>query len=115
MVTREEPLGVGVSSAWIDRRVASGWLTREVRGVYLVGRLRATLDERERAALKACGGAAVLSHRSAAARWRIRARWAGPVEVTVPHKRRSRRGLTVHRSRLHTRDITTKDGVRLTT
>lgn len=115
VVTREELLGAGVSSGWIDRRVASGWLTREFRGVYLVGRARASLDERERAALKACGEASVLSHFSAAARWKIRRYRSTTVHVTVPGRRRRRRGIIVHESRLHPRDVTTKDGVRLTT
>lgn len=115
MVTREELLGVGVSSAWIDRRVASGWLTREFHSVYVAGRARASLDERERAALKACGDEAVLSHFSAAARWKIRRYRSTTVHVTVPRRRRSRKGIHVHRSSLHPRDITTKDGIRLTT
>lgn len=116
VVTRAELLGAGVSSAWIDRRVTSGWLRREHRGVYLAGgKARPNDDERERAALKACGDDAVLSHHSAAARWRIRRRWAGPVHVSVPRQRRGRRGIRVHHTRLHPRDITTKDGVRLTT
>lgn len=114
-MTRAELLGVGVSPGWIDRRVESGWLTREFRGVYLVGRARASLDERERAALKACGDRAVLSHFSAAARWKIRRYRGSTVHVTVPGRRRSRRGIRVHESPLHPRDITTKDGVRLTT
>lgn len=115
VVTREELLGVGVSRGWIDRRVRSGWLTREFHSVYVAGRARASLDERERAALKACGGDAVLSHFSAAARWKIRRYSRRTVHVTVPGRRRSRPGIRVHESPLHPRDITTKDGVRLTT
>lgn len=106
---------MGVSSGWISRRVESGWLIQEHRGVFLAGRARASLDERERAALKACGDKAVLSHFSAAARWKIRRYSSRAVHVTAPTQRRRRRGICTHHVQLHPRDITTKDGVRLTT
>jgi very-short-patch-repair endonuclease len=52
------------------------------------------------AAVKACGEGAVLSHRSAAALWRIASPSRGPVDVTIPGRsgRERRRGITLHRS-----------------
>lgn len=57
----------------------------------------------------------MLSHRSAAVRWGLMRGYRGPVEVTAPTQRRSRRGLCAHEARLHPRDVTVKDGVPITT
>jgi very-short-patch-repair endonuclease len=64
------------------------------------------------AAVLACGPYAALSHRSAAALWRIVPRWHSPVEVTAATMHR-REGIHVHRSR-HA-DTTTHYGIRVTT
>ena len=50
------------------------------------------------AAVLACGPDAALSHRSAAALWRIQRRWVKPVDVTAPTERRHP-GIRLHRSR----------------
>jgi hypothetical protein len=50
------------------------------------------------AATLACGPRALLSHRSAAALWRILGPLDGPVDITVPPEvRRSRDGIRIHR------------------
>jgi very-short-patch-repair endonuclease len=59
-----------------------------------------------------CGAGAALSHRSAAALWRILARWHSPVEVTAPTKHHLKE-IHVHRAR-HA-DSTTHYGIRVTT
>ena len=64
------------------------------------------------AAVLACGPDAALSHRSAAALWRILPRWYAPTEVTTPTKR-AHPGIHVHRSR-HV-DATTHYGIPVTT
>lgn len=56
----------GVRRQAIARRVERGWFTRVHRGVYLVGPGKPTRAGRAMAAVLACGGGAVLSHRSAA-------------------------------------------------
>jgi hypothetical protein len=53
-----------------------------------------------------------LSHRSAAALWRIVARWHTPTEVTAPTQHRLKE-ILVHRSRHQ--DTTTHYGIRVTT
>ena len=66
------------------------------------------------AAVLACGESAVLSHRSAAALWRIRRRWPEVVEVTTG-ARRTRPGIWVHRSRtLTATDVTRHHGIPVT-
>jgi very-short-patch-repair endonuclease len=64
------------------------------------------------AAVLACGPDAVLSHRSAAALWKILPRWPAPVEVTAPTKHRLT-GINARRSP-HA-DATTNYGIRVTT
>jgi very-short-patch-repair endonuclease len=64
------------------------------------------------AAVLACGPNAALSHRSAAALWRILPRWQAPPEVTVT-TRRGHAGIHVHRSRQI--ESTTHYGIRVTT
>ena len=64
------------------------------------------------AAVLACGPDAALSHRSAAALWRIVPRWHAPTEVTTTTDRRHA-DIRVHRSR-HI-DATTHYGIRVTT
>jgi very-short-patch-repair endonuclease len=81
------------------------------RGVYAVGHRPPSPLATLIAAVLACGLDAVLSHRSAAALWRIVPRWHSPVEVTAPTKHRLT-GICVHRSR-HI-DATTHYGIRVT-
>jgi very-short-patch-repair endonuclease len=61
-------------------------------------------------AVLACGNNAVLSHRAAAALWKILPPRSGPVDVTVPRKggRRSRRGIRLHRSATLTQQQSTR-------
>jgi len=67
------------------------------------------------AAVLASGRAAVLSHRSAAALWRIRQPASGPVEVTVPRKSRSRAGIRRHCGLLPPDEVTSEEGIPVTT
>lgn len=90
-------------------------MTQVFRGVHLVGRSVPTRDELERAAVKACGPGAVLSHRSAGQRWGLLRGYRGPVEVTAPTRRARRRGLRTYEARLDPRDVTLKGGVPITT
>jgi len=63
------------------------------------------------AAVLACGPAAVLGHRSAAALWGIDSRWRTPIEVSAPTERRHQ-GVRVHCTRTLTRhDVTVHYGI----
>lgn len=115
MVTTEEMRGAGISRDVVARQARDGVLVRQHQGVYLVGRTKPSPAERDLAAVKACGAGAVLSHRSAAARWGILRRHTGPVEITARTQRRRRRGLIPHQADLDPQDVTTKDGIPITT
>jgi len=66
------------------------------------------------AAVLACGPAAVLGHRSAAALWGIDSRWRTPIEVSAPTERRHQ-GVRVHCTRTLTRhDVTVHYGIPVT-
>jgi very-short-patch-repair endonuclease len=64
------------------------------------------------AATLATGG--VLSHRSAGALWGVRP-WNGRIEITVPRTKTKRQGLLLHRAVLAPDEITTHDGIPVTT
>jgi very-short-patch-repair endonuclease len=92
--------------------VSHGRLRRLHRGVYAVGAQPLISLSRFRAAVLACGEGAALSHRSAAELWQLRRDYRGPVEVTVPRNRRSRKGIRVYRGDVV---VVTKDGIPTTT
>jgi hypothetical protein len=99
-------LGLGFTKAQIQRRVAVGRLHRLHKGVYAVGHAAVTREGRWMAAVLACGGGALLSHRDAAALWRMADYARGDIEVTVlSGGGRARPGIRVHRTRwLHPDD-----------
>lgn len=115
VLTTEEMLEGGLSRHVIARHAREGTLVRQHHGVYLVGRTKPTRAERDLAAVKACGKGAVLSHRSAAARWGILRHHTGPAEVTARTQRRRRPGLIPHQADLDPQDVTIKDGIPITT
>ena len=110
-----EALGLGRPA--IKTRVGNGRLHRVHKGVYAVGYPRLTRDGRFMAAVLACGDGAVASHAAAAVLWALRPWKPAAVDVTVPGRggRRRRRGIVVHRSALEASEVTTLDGIPVTT
>lgn len=100
MVARAQLLELGLSAEAIQHRLENGRLHRLAQGIYAVGRPEVGERGRWMAAVLACGPEALLSHRSAAALWRIRPARTRVTEVTVPARLARRRpGLRVHRRR----------------
>jgi hypothetical protein len=112
---RRQLLALGLGRGAIEARVSRGWLRPVGRGVYAVGHRRRTRAAVWMAAVLAAGEGAVLSHRSAAALWRLRPAPAALVAVTVPADRRPRAGIELHRSRLPADKVTVRDGIPVTT
>ena len=112
VVTLAQLLAVGLDRNAIKYRLRVGRLHLLHRGVYAVGHRPPSPLATAMAAVLACGDDAVLSHRSAAALWRIVPRWPALPEVTTPTKHR-RPGIHVHRSA--NADATTHYGIRVTT
>jgi very-short-patch-repair endonuclease len=113
VVARGQLLARGMGRRAIDHRVERGSLHVLHRGVYAVGHRALTVRGRWMAAVIACGSKAVLSHRAAAALWEIR-HWIPP-EVTVPPPHRGRAGILVHQLPLPADEVTTVDGIPVTT
>jgi hypothetical protein len=101
----------------IEHRASTKRLRRLHRGVYAYGHRRLTANGYRLAAALACGPTAVVSHRSAAAIWELIQTSPTRIDITVPGTSRcSRRGIRVHRARrLRPEDVTTVDGVPVTT
>jgi very-short-patch-repair endonuclease len=100
IVERRQLLALGLGAPAIDHRVRAGRLILLYRGVYAVGHEALTDRGRMRAALIAAGPTAALSHRTAAALWRLLPSMPPFVEVTVTRRGpRTRPGLVVHSTR----------------
>jgi hypothetical protein len=99
LITVWQLLDLGLTHRMIRSRLVAGRLHRVHHGVYAVGYPPRTRDAHWLAAVLACGEAAILSHRSAAALWAIRASAATMIDVASPRRRGQKRpGLTVHRA-----------------
>jgi very-short-patch-repair endonuclease len=98
LVTLEQLRALGISTDVAYQRAAAGRLHRVYERVYAVGHPLLTPEGRWMAAVLACGGGAVLSHRSAAALWGIGDFENGRVDVTAPNRRgRHPSGIDAHR------------------
>ena len=110
VVARRQLLAAGVSDDAIAHRLALRRLHRLHAGAFSIGERPGQLGL-FMAAVLACGDGALLSHRSAAALWDL-ARDRGPIDVLVVGGPRTRRGLSVHRSRsLDPADAATHQGI----
>jgi very-short-patch-repair endonuclease len=89
----------GLSDDAVFERSRGGRLHRVHRGVYAVGHLAPSIERRWMAAVLALEGNGVLSHRSAAALWRLLPPTDGPADVSLPGGggRRPRNGIRIHR------------------
>ena len=116
LVTRTQLRAAGVPADVIDRRVRVRRLRQLHRGVYRVGPLVATRS-RELAAVLACGPLhAALSHKSAGMLWQLLP-WdeSAPIDVSVSQGNRGRRpNIRIHRVSLHAGDVTSLEGVPVT-
>jgi very-short-patch-repair endonuclease len=107
--------GLSADAVWDRSRL--GRLHRVHRGVYAVGHRALGFEGRCMAAVLALGDA-VLSHRGAAALWRMLPPAAGPIDVSVASRggRRRHRGIRVHRPRsLGDKQLTRRHRIPVTT
>jgi len=88
--TRADALAAGLSTVEVRRRVRTGMWLAESRGVLRAATTPDTIDARERAALARAGTDAVLSHFSAARRWRLGVPDPAQTWLTVPYPRHPR-------------------------
>jgi hypothetical protein len=116
VVSVRQLAALGIDKDAVRRRVRDGRLHCVHRGVYAVGHTRLTREGRWLAAVLKGGPGAVLSYRSAAALWGIRATAAARVEITVPRQsgQRSTAAIIVHRP-MREAMTTVRDGIPVTT
>jgi predicted transcriptional regulator of viral defense system len=107
-------LEAGWSAGALQKRLEAGRLHRLHTGVYLVGHRLIRRGGRWMAAVLASGSDAVLSHRSAAALWRIRDDSRAAIDVTTPHRSRSWRHIHRHVSPVPADEVTIKEGIPVT-
>ena len=104
-----------VAPSMIDRWVRRGRLIPRYRGVYAASPAL-TWAGIWWAAVLACGPDAVLSHRDAGCAWGARADNRRRIDVTTPRAGgRKHAGIDAHQSALDPKDITTLDGLPITT
>src|SRR3954467_5024298 len=112
VVVRGQLLAAGVDGSAIDRALRAGVLHRVHRGVYVAVAAELLTEEGHLvAALLAAGNGALLSHGTAAWRWRIIPAPPSVMQLAVPRPRTAPAGVTFHESaRLRADDTTTNAG-----
>jgi very-short-patch-repair endonuclease len=115
IVGRVQLLEAGWSKEEINWRIRAGRLHRLHAGVYSVGHQLVSREGRWMAAVLASGSDAVLSHWSAAAFWKIRPNSRSIIDVTIPQKSRSWKGIRRHHSLLPADEVTIREGIPVTT
>jgi predicted transcriptional regulator of viral defense system len=115
VVTRAEVLRAGVTRAEISRRLQTGALLREHRGVYRVGHRAPSVEARYVAAVRACGDGALISGRAAAHLLHLIKGAAPPAEVTTPTERHVHGVATRRSASICRADATSWRGVPVTT
>ncbi len=114
VVARWQVEQLGLGRRGIALRLKSGRLHRLHPGVYSVGHRVLSQHARWMAAVLFCGPDAVLSHRSAAALWRIRDGGGSRIHVTSPSKSRSHGLIQRHFSVLPDDEMTEQEGIPVT-
>lgn len=114
VVGRSQLLARGWSEEEVDWRLRTGRLHRVHAGVYAVGHPLLTREGCWMAAVLASGPQALLSHRSAAALWKIRPNGRTRIDITVPHPSRSSDLIRRHISHVPLDERGTKEGIPLT-
>jgi very-short-patch-repair endonuclease len=115
VVSHAQLIEIGLTPRTIGRRLEAQRLHELHRGVYAVGHRHVSRHGRYLAAVLASGSGAVLSHRSAAALWELRAPKEGDIDVTVPCDRRGGGDIRIHRNAIESGDVTTRHGIPVTT
>jgi very-short-patch-repair endonuclease len=114
VVARRQLVALGLGDTAIERMLVSGRLHRVHQGVFAVGHKHLNRHGRWLAAVLAYGSGALLSHRSAAALWGIRADRPS-IDVTAQRGRHGRRaGIVLHRAKIDDEDRDVRAGIPLT-
>jgi very-short-patch-repair endonuclease len=105
----------GLSVDGVYRRARDARWIRVLPEVYRLAGAPQTWEQKLWAALLWCGEHAVVSGPAASALWELPDSRRGPVEVTHPGSKRSRKGVVVRRMHLDPTEMTAVRGIRVTT
>lgn len=106
VVHHDQLVAAGLTRHAIAHRLATGWLTRYLPRVYLVGRSAPEPLGAETATVLFYRGHAVLSHATAVSLWGMTEPARSPTVTLVAHDAHPRPGITVHRTgALHPDDL----------
>jgi very-short-patch-repair endonuclease len=116
VITRRQLGECGLTDQGIHRRVEDGRLWRVHQGVYAVGRPSLTFHGRLMAAVLSCGPGAAASHYAAGVLLGVLKERGPRIDVTAPGSggRRRRGAVIIHRSALPSAELTTVNGVPVT-
>lgn len=112
--SREQARSAGLDRGMLNRRVAAGGLRVLSKDVFAVAGAPDSWRLRLMAVVLAWGPDAVVSHRAAAALWRLAGFFDGLLEITVKRDVRRDAPGTVRRNALATDEVRTHDGFRVT-
>jgi very-short-patch-repair endonuclease len=105
---------LGMPPEAVHYRGRTGAFIRDHRGVYAIGHVPDTRESRWSGAVLAAGRDAALSHLAAARLWNL-LRWEPDrIDVSRPHRTRPIAGVHVHNTRLESHEITSHDGIAVT-
>lgn len=114
VVARRQLVALGLGRGAIERRLEAGRLHPIHSGVYMLGHRRIGPRGHWFAAVLACGDGVLLSHRSAAALWGLMRSRTSQVDVTAPRGRAGRKGIVLHKGRIHKEDRAMRDAIPVT-
>jgi len=118
LITASQLAELGIGSSGVSKRLRRGTLYRLHRGVYAVGHAADSWQRRWMAVVLVSGPGAALSHRSAAALWKLLRPHSGPIDVAIRTRsgRTSHTGILLHRPRsLHASEIISRHRIPVTT
>jgi very-short-patch-repair endonuclease/predicted transcriptional regulator of viral defense system len=115
VVSRAQLFALGLARGGIAWRLKHERLHVLYRGAYAVGHTAVSREGRWMAAVLAAGPGAVLSHRSAGACLDLLGSERAWIDVSVSRQRSSRPGVRVHHTKLKSDEVTSVNGIPVTT
>jgi len=112
--SREQAMALGATKGMLDHRIRASRWERLGRNVFRLPGNPPSWRQSLTAACLAWGDGAVISHRAAAALWRLAGFDPGSVELTVPRNRRRPEPGVIHRHELRQSDVSIVDGIPVT-
>jgi very-short-patch-repair endonuclease len=115
VIARAQAVRLGATKDVIRHRLRTGRWERLAPDVFQLAGAPHSWRQDLISACLVWGGGGVISHRATAALWRLAGFEPGPIELTVPRNRRRAGPGIIHRHPLPRADVTTVEGIPVTT